>query len=449
MKKYTGKKVLYSLILLQAISTGIQAQEKKWNLDECINYALEKNISIQQSKLNVASDEINLEQSKSNLLPTVNASVASGLSWSKDYNTTTASYDPMENSASNSYGLNASATLFNGFKLKTRIEQAGVNLEASEYYADYVQESIELSILDAYLQILYASEELENATEQVAATEEQLKLAKERMELGIISNADYLQINAELATEKLTMVNAKNTLAMAKVNLMQLMEMPVNGDFDVVKPDIESLVGTELNVDAGEIYMEAVLNKPQVKEAELNVQSVMLDKQIAKADLYPSLTLSSGVSTAWSNSSGISTGYTDQLLNKIVPTVSLNLSIPIFQKNQVKNNLKLADISVTAAKLTETDTKNSLRKEIEQACIDYLNSRSRFEAGQYSYEAVEESYQVAEEKYRLGLMNSVDYLLEKTKLIQSESEVLQSKYNVLFAMKILDYYAGKEITFTI
>lgn len=445
--KIRVKKCISGLLLLLLVSQSGIAQDKSWTLDDCINYALSKNITIQKSNLSKQSYELNYKQSKYNRLPSVDASVSQSFSWGKTYNSTTEDYGDFSGQSITSYGVNSSVTLFNGFKQKNEIEQARINMQSSEFYSESVIESVELNILDAYLQILYAQEEVNNSEQQIDVTSKELELSKERMDVGIVSKSDYLQIKSELASEKLTLAEAKSDLDIAKLNLMQLIELPVTSEFQVVSPDIESLIPRHEITNASAIYTEALNIKPEIKEARLTVESTRLNEEIARADLLPSLTMSAGISTGWSNSTE-GYNYTEQLSNELVPSVGFTLSVPIFQKYQVRTDIKLAQISTNDAELDQTETKNTLRKEIEQACVDFMTAQSRYEAAKEEFEATKELYAVSEEKYELGLVNSVDFVIVKNDMITSRSSFLQAKYNLLFSKKIVDFYKGISISLT-
>ena len=444
MKTMQMKIFLMALVLL-VFGVNSNAQNKTWSLDDCIDYALSKNIDIRKSVLSTQENEVNLEQSKANLLPSLSGSVSKNFSWNKELNTETNKYGNLNGSNNTSYGLSSGVTLFNGFKMKTQIEQAKLNLGSGQYYSESVRESVELNILNAYLQILYAQENVNNAQEQITSTSEQLALAEERLAVGVISTSDYLQIKSELASEKLTLADSKSTLAIAKVSLMQLMELPLDDHFEIVSPDMSDLLGVKEKPVSNAVYLQALEIKPQIKQAALTLESVRLNEKIAKADLLPTLSLSAGLSTGWSSQlDGFN--YTQQLKNEVTPNIGLSLSIPIFQNKQARNNIKLARIAVSDATLDETDTRNELRKDIEQAVVDVVTARTQFEASQEQYESAHESYLVASEKYEQGLLNSVDFLSIKTDMITSESDLLQAKYNVIFSNKILDFYKGVPIS---
>jgi outer membrane protein len=202
-------------------------------------------------------------------------------------------------------------------------------LQSGHFYSETVKESVGLNILNAYLQVLYDYESVSNAEKQILSTTEQLALSKERMDLGVISMSDYLQIKSELATEKSTLATAQSQLAIGKVTLMQLMELPVDPNFAVSSPNLDSMLIESDQPDAQEIYNLALGIKPQIKNAELTKESTLLDVKIAKADYLPSLSMVAGLSSGYSSLTK-NTGYTTQLKDKVNPSVGLSLSIPIF-----------------------------------------------------------------------------------------------------------------------
>lgn len=414
-----------------------KAQGKSWTLEECINYALSKNIQIQKTELTNDRNQLNANQAQSNRLPSLNGSASENFNWSKGSSTGSSG----NGSNSTNFSLNSSVSLYNGQKLSNKIKQAELDLQSGRFNSEAVKESVGLNILNAYLQVLYAIESVSNAEKQIVSTTEQLNLAKERMDLGVISVSDYLQIKSELATEKSTLASAQSTLSMSKVTLMQLMELPVDPNFEITSPNFDNLLVDSAEPNAQDIYNLALSIKPQIKNAELSKESAQIGVEIAKADAVPSLSMDAGLSTGYSSLTQNST-YTSQLKDKVNPTVVLSLSIPIFQKKQIKTNIASANISVTDAELTEINTKNELRKSIEQACADVTSAKSQYVASQEQNQSSKESYDVTTEKYNQGLINSVDFLIQKTNLITSESNLLQSKFRVIFSYKIIDFYKG-------
>jgi len=438
-----------SIILLITILSPfiLKAQQNiptgSWGLTDCINYALEQNIQVRQSILTNLSNQVNKEQAISNKLPSASASVGQNFSWANRSDATTGSSE-FSGSSSTSYSVSSSVTLYSGLKLQNLIKQAELDMQAGIYNSETIKESVTLSILNAYLQMIYTDEQVKNAERQIESTTEQLNLAQERLTLGIISQSDYLQVKSQLATEKLSLANAKSQFAIARVNLMQLMELPVNDEFSVISPELGESVNQNLLPNAADVYAISLAIKPQIKNAEYSKESAAINKKIAEAGFYPTLSANAGLGTGYSNLS--EAGYFSQINDQISPSLGLSLNIPIFQKKQVKTNISLAEINYQNAELQEIDTKNSLRKEIEQVCVDVVSAQSEYEASLEQYNSTKESYALAEEKFKNGLINSVDFLYERTNYIVAESDLLQSKYNLIFNYKILDFYSGKSIS---
>ncbi|MCK3684824.1 TolC family protein [Maribellus sp. YY47] len=434
------------LILMMNLPLALAAQNsetsKQWSLTDCINYALDQNIQVRQSILTNLSNEVSKEQAVAQKLPSLSASARQNFSWAKkdDIN----GESSFDGNNSTSYGLSSSVTLYNGQRLNNLIKQAELDMQTGIFNSETIKESISLSILNAFLQVLYADENVQNAEKQLEATTEQLGLSEARLESGIISRSDYLQVKSQLATEKLSLANAKSQFAIAKVNLMQLMELPVDENFAIARPKLKEDVNENLEPSSTDVYALALAVKPQVRSSEYQKESAALNEKIAKAAFYPTISADAGLSTGYSNQ--LSSGYASQISDQIMPTVGVSVAIPIFQKKQVKSSVSQAKINYQNAELNEINTKNELRKSIEQACLDVTTAQIEYEASMEQYQSNLESYAVAEEKFDNGLINSVDFLFEKTNLIVAESSLLQSKYNLIFSYRILDFYKGKPIT---
>lgn len=438
-------KILIFLTIIAPLFLRAQDEAgKSWSLADCINYALTQNIQVRQSNLTIKTGEVNSEQAKAQLLPSVSASARQNFSWSNQEDLATGSSD-FTGSNSSSLSVSSNVTLYNGSKLTNRIKQAGLELESSLYNSETIKESVQLNILNAFLQVLFADEQAKNARKQLESTTGQLNLAEERLNLSIISKSDYLQVKSQLASEKLSLANAESQLAIAKVSLMQMMELPVDNNFTIVNPGLDELANLNLSPNAADIYKIALEIKPQVKNAEAKKASAALDEKIARAGYLPTVSADAGLSTGYSNLNA-SSGYFSQLGNQVSPSIGVGISIPIFQKKQVKTSVSLAKIGIESAELDETNTKNQLRKEIEQACVDVVSAQTEFDASFEQYQSTLESYLLAEEKFKQGLINSVDFLFEKTNLIVAESQNLQSRYNLIFSYKILDFYSGVPIS---
>ena len=222
------------------------------------------------------------------------------------------------------------------------------------------------------------------------------------------------------------------------------MELPVSNDFRIAHPGFDENVNRNIVPDVRSVFETAMAIKPQIKNASVSKEIAALDEKIAKAGYYPVLSASAGLGTNYSSIG--SDPYFTQINDGVSPSLGLSLSIPVFQKNQVKTSVAIAKIGYQDAELSEINAKNELRKSIEQACLDVTSAQIKYEASLENFSATTESAALSDEKFRQGMINSVDYLVSKTNLIVAESELLQSKFNLIFSYKVLDFYTGKPLT---
>ena len=432
------KLVLISGTLVILLGGNLFAQQDStWSIGKCISYAYNKNIQVRKSEIANQRYGEYAAQAEAQKYPSLNAGLSQNFNWSKS--TGSGSNGLTGNSGSN-YSLSSGLTVFNAGRINNQIKQAKLDMEGGVYSLETTKESISLNILNAYLQVLYAEELVKNSKKQIESTEQQLNLASERLILKVISTADFAQVKSQLASEKLTLANSESQLAIAKVSLMQIMELPVTSDFNIEHPVMREPLNEKRLPVVKAVFETAVSIKPQVKGAAINKEIASLDEKIAKASYMPVLTASAGMSSSYSTR--LSDQYLSQLNNGISPSAGFSLSVPIYQKRQAKTSMAIAKIGYQDAELSETDTKNLLRKSIEQACQDVTSAQIKYEASVENYNAMKESFALSEEKFKQGIINSVDYLVSKTNLIVSESELLQSKYSMIFSYKVLDFYAG-------
>ena len=420
------------------ISSNAQSNDSLWTLSKCIDYAMQKNISIQQKALSNETNRIDVEQTKAMRFPSLSASVSQNFGWNRDL--VNNSYGSYSESNGTNYGVNSSVKLYNGFKTTYNIKQSELSYQAGSYDVDALKESISLSLLDAYLQVLYSEELVKNAKKQIESTTQQLNLSEVRLRIGSISRSDYLQVKSELASENLTLANAQNQLALNSVTLMQLMDYPLTDSFRIVHPDMVINEALSLNLNSDSVFNQASAIKPQVKSAELNKQIAGLGIAVAKAGYQPTLSLNGALSSNYNSGFDFAYGY--QVKNKINPTIGLTLSIPIYQNKLLSSNVAIAKINSANAELSAMNVKNQLRKAIEQVCVNVQSAFVKYQASIEKFNSIQESFNVAQEKYNQGLLSSVDFLIQKTNLITAESDLLQSKYNLVFSQKILDFYKG-------
>jgi outer membrane protein len=433
--------LITSATILFSVFPANAQEDDSWTLEECINYALEKNIQVRKSELANQGNQYYATQAKAQRFPSLSASLNHNFTWSKSDAEGNSGFSGTNGST---VSVSSGITLFNASRITNQIKRADIDLQVGQYTLETVKESVSLSILEAYLQVLYAEEQVKNSKKQIESTSGQVDLASERLAVQLISQADFAQVKAQLASEKLILANSENQLAIAKVSLEQLMELPVTQSFIIVHPQFAEPVNQKRLPDVSAVYETALEIKPQVKNAELNKKIAALDEKIAKAGYFPTLSAGGGIGTSYSNQ--LTDPYFGQLDKGISPSLGFSLSIPIYQKKQTSTSVAIAKLGYHDAELTELDTRNGLRKNIEQACVDVTSAQIKYEASLESYQATQVSAALSDEKFRQGIINSVDYLVSKTNLIVAESELLQSKFNLIFSYKVLDFYSGIPLT---
>ncbi|MDE5419641.1 TolC family protein [Labilibaculum sp. DW002] len=439
--------ILVQIIVLSIIPKFIQAQEQPFSLDACIKYAWENSTEISRASNSVGIQNAYLAQSKAERGPNLFMNGSQTLNSSRSYENSDTGGSWKQNSSSKlSVSLNSEITLYNGAKLKNTIAQNKTNLAASETDIQTQKELISLNILSAYINALLTIENVKNSESQLQSTKKQFELAEARKSAGIISASDFLNIKSQYALDKALVINAKNTLRINYVALMQLMNMPINDSFSIQEPNVDALLKIASESDANLIYKIALGIQPTIKSAELYLESAKMDSKIAQAGALPQLSLGGSIGSGYS-SDMTDVNFGDQFSNKINPSIGLSLSIPIFQRKKVKTNVTIANIQTQNEELILVDLKNDLRKYIEQACIDSQIASSNYLALQEQYDAEIESYQLSDEMFTQGMINSVDFLTSKNNLVSAENKLTQAKYNVLLQNKIIDYYIGNTILF--
>jgi len=420
------------------------SQNNNWTVQKCIDYAFQKNIQIQKTFLTTEANKVSYEAIKASRFPIVDGSARQSFGWADQYSTGNNSYT-FNGSNNSSFSVSSSVTLYAGLKLRQSIKQSDINYKAGEFDSETMKESISLNIMDVFLQILYAEELVKNSQNQIDLTNKELDLANERLNLGVISKSDVLQIKSQLATEKQIIANAQGVLMTNRVTLMQLMELPITNDFQIEHPDLTNLINKSRNSLPDSVYQIALAIKPQIKSAALRTESTSMDVGIAQSSYMPRIALDAGVSTGF-NSMNSST-YSSQFTHGFNPAIGISFSIPIYHNQQISSTVEIAKINTRNAQFDEQNTKNLLRKSIETACTNVMTAQNEFDASKEQLQAAQESYSVASEKYTQEIMNAVDLLIQKTNTITAESNYLQAKYNLIFSYKTLDFYLGIPFNF--
>ena len=474
---------LFSVFITLHSLAQTAIENKVWTLEQCIDYALKNNISVKQSELNTELSQINLTQSEANLLPNLNGNFSHNYNFGRTVDRFTNQFATQQVLSQNLY-LSSDFNLFSGLQNVNTIKENKFNYLASKYDVDKMKNDISLSIASAYLQILYSIEGLDNAKNQMGITSAQVDRTKKLVEAGAAAKGTLLDIQSQLATEELNVTSAQNNLDISYLSLAQLLNMPSAEGFTIVKPEIAIANEALLTATPSQIYSTAISNLPEIKSADYKVKSAEKAMDVALGGLSPRLTFSASYGTGYSGASKqlastptitgaepngdfIYNGTTpvpvytpsysnleyetipwaDQYKNNVNKSFGLNLSVPIFNRFQVKSSIDKARIQKLNADYTVESTKLQIQKNIQQAYADANAALKKYASTQKALEAMQESYKYTEQKFNVGMVNTTDYNTAKNKLTTTQSQLLQAKYEVVFKKKVLDFYQGKPLKF--
>ncbi|UHG92288.1 TolC family protein [Spirosoma oryzicola] len=457
------------------------ATPARLNLQQCIDIAQQNNITVRQGKLTVANSDLQLRQSRLNLLPTTSFQTNQSINGGRSINPQNNQFVQQTIQSSN-YQLNASYTLYNGLVLRNTIKQNDLALQASQQELTATQNNVSLTVAQNYLNVLTGAEQLAVAQRQADVTRAQLERTERLVNAGSAPEANLFELRATLAGNEVDIITAQNTLDLAKVALLQAMNVPINQSFEVEAVNVPDPGLDPYTATVQQLFDIAATNLPEVKGADLRVKSAELGVQVAKGGLYPILSLNGNLSTLYSSaaSSRIANGqfsqqtigfYTDpngnqlpvysniegtdargitygsQLENNFNQSASLFLRVPIFQGNLSRNRVTTAKIQQQNAELTAQNTRLVLRQQIETAYTSMRAGANKYRATQVQVASLEKAFQVAESRLNAGAINATDYSIAKTNLDRARASLIQAKYDYVFRTKILDYYQNKPLAF--
>jgi outer membrane protein len=434
---------------------NILSAQKIWKLEDCINYAFENNLQIKQQVLNTRYNSNNLLQSKIGLAPDLNAGIGGSVSWGRALDQTTYTFTQHERIISTNSNVSSSLTLFSGLQQYNTIKQNEFNLMASLQDLEKLKNDISLAIAAGYLQILFNTDLLTISKNQLELTRMQVNRTSKLVDAGSLARGALLEIEAQAATEELNVINASNQLDISYLTLTQLLDLDSVGGFQIEIPEFGDIADQEILVSVSSVYNEANAILPQIKSAEYQLASSEKGLGIAKGSRSPSLNLNGSYGTGYSDirqrynpatNQMEDYPFADQMKDNISTTLSLGLRIPIFNGWMAGTNISNAKLSVMNYQLALETARNNLYKEIQQAHADAVAARKKYLATQQALTSMQESFMYTEQKFEVGLVNTVDYNVEKNRLTQTQSDLLQAKYDYIFKMKILDFYRGIPLT---
>lgn len=445
-------KYLFTIAFVIASTTWLhsQTEPREQTLKECIDYAIENNLTLKNQTLIQSILENNYQQAKYDRLPDVNASSNLGINFGQSFDLQANKFIS-ERATNFNIGAMANVDLFNGFYKYHSINKRLLETHSGAFQSEIIQNRIILDVLNAYLQILFNKEQSEIVNKQLETTNLQIDRAEKLINSGTITKGDLLSLLSQKAEEESQLIAYKNMVRMSELGLIQLMNY-TETTIEIVKPNInETIITTTLPEEIEALYGKALAFLPELKLTENQLQTSHQVLKLSKSGYYPSLRMNAGFSTNYNNQFtnpldiANKYGFSTQLKDRKYFDLGMTLSIPIFSKFRNRTNVQNAKIEILQSENDILKTKQDIYKIIQSVHNDVLASRENYKSRQQLVTANEESFRFAEQRFNAGAINAIDYNLEKNKLTSAISKLLQSKYDLLIKLKVLDFYRGQDI----
>ena len=437
-----------ALLMLLVLPIALKSQEI-WTLEKCIEYAWANNLNVKQQNIEVSRAENQLTQDKLDFIPSLNASLGHNLNWGRSVDLQNLEIIHNKLSQSTSASVNSSVYLLDGLSRIYGLKSSRKSLEMSLQEVERLKDEISVSIVQSYLQILLSREILTAARESFRSMSEQRDRTALLVEAGSQPYSSLLELESQLASERVQVVTARNQVTTSTLALQQLLDLPYDKDFRIAVPDINLTIGTYTMDSPDDIYASAQ-SMPVIQSARLALDKGDLDLKSAQGQYWPKISLSASYGTFYSSSSFAPDGSTypffEQFRDNINPSVSIGLSIPIFNNWNVRTSVRNARLSRRSLEIDLRLKQQNLYKEIQTAVTEADTYYRQMEAAKANVASMEESFRYVEEKFNAGALNGTDYTVARTNLFKARSEYIQAKYQFVFQLKIIDYYKGIPFT---
>lgn len=473
-------KIKLTLILFVVFGLTAFAQAKKWTLQECVNYALENNITIKQTELDLKTAEINKTDAIGNFLPNLSAGASHSWNIGLNQNITTGLLENQTTQFS-SIGINGGIDIYNGLQNINRLHRSNLAILASQYQLDNIKDDISLLVANSFLQVLFSKEQLKVLVAQNTVSKDELKRTQELVEAGVLPRGDLLEIQATLATQEQQIVNAENAISLTKINLAQILLIDDYQNFDIADIAYDVPLTNILDESPETIIAKAKETRKDIQIAETNAEISEKDLKIAKGALQPSLSGFYSYSTRASYSdiivgSVLNSENPTRVIatvegtgqNVIVPNFDpiierpnatfeqfsandghnfgLSLNIPVFNGFSLRNNVKRSKVNLERSKIQLEQANLDLESTVYQAFNDTQGAQKAYEAAIKTVTARKEAFLYSQERYNVGLLNAFDFNQSRNQLETAESDLVRAKYDYIFKLKVLEYYFGIPIT---
>ena len=430
------KRFILLFLLLSVAVSGVRSQEniRIWSLQDCLNYALEQNIQVKKSRVNLLSGEEDLQLSRAQMFPSLSAGISQSV----------VNYPSVGNTTlSGSYGVSAGLTLFDGGRRTNTIRQNELRLNMNELAVEQTENDIRISLVQAYMQVLYAMEAVGINENSVEVSKMQYERATELLRAGSISRVDLAQIESQHSTDRYRLVASQASLDNFKLQLKQLLELDITEEIEILTPELTLEMIMTLLPDKQTIYQTALDVMPEVRSSRLSVEIANLEIIKAQAGYLPTLSLNADVGSG--HASGVGSAFGTQMWDRLNESVRLSLNIPIYSNRQNLTALNKARLAVETGELDWINTQKQLLRTVEGLYLDATSSQNQYIAAVEQVKFSEETFQLIEEQFFLGMKNTLELLTARNNMLNAQQEMLQTKFMAVMNIQLLNIYQNEPI----
>ncbi|MDB4108072.1 TolC family protein [Flavobacteriaceae bacterium] len=464
MNNKTPKTMKHICTVLMLMGTLNSFAQKQWTLKECVEHALEYNISVKQSELDIDLANQDLVSAKGNFMPSLSGSASQNYNFGSFIGQDGARIK--RDTRGNNFGLNTGVTIFNGFQNLNIYKQAKLGVEASQLQLSILQDNISMTVINAFLNVLFNKENLKIAQEQLKISQNQLDQIKSQVEAGTRPSSDLFDVEATLASNKESIVKAENSLDLSILSLSQNLQVSPR-DFDIEEMEINLTSASLLYGSSDEVLAYALENRSEIKNAELGIENSDFGIKLAQSAFAPTLSFGAGLGTSYQHNQGaidlrtqysadpnnpgrviettVSNGFSTQLENNLGYNLGFNLRVPIFNGFKTKASVSKARLNKEKSRLNLEKEKQNLTTTITQAFADAKAALKQYQATELSVASLEDSFKNIQNKFNYGAATSFEVEQIRGRLVNAKSNLINSKYNFVFRSKVLDFYMGKKI----
>lgn len=440
--------LFFTVILASAVPFSAQ-EAKQWSLKDCIRYALDKNIQLQQDKISLQESEEEVRSAKAALFPSLSFNTGQNIV-NRPFQEQSAMVNGSEIIESNnkttyngSYNLSAQWTVWNGNKRLNNIKQQKTNRNIARLNVSEAENTLQEEIARLFIQILYADESVAINKATLEVSQATFERGEELFNEGSLLKADLAQLEAQVSNDQYQLVTAESTLRSYKLQLKQLLELDGSQEMNLILPQPNNLQIMALLPSKEEVYQTALLTRPEIQSGKLSIENAKLSLSSAKAGYMPTISLSASISSMTNNAS--QNNWAHQMKYGWNNMIGLNISIPIFDQRQTKTAVRKARLQYNASLLTLSDIQKTLYSNIENAYLDAMNAQQQYKAAGAKLKSSQLSFDMVSEQFNLGMKNTVELLTEKNNLQSAQQQCIQAKYMALLNCTLLNFYAGREI----